>query len=62
MECLLTDSAFSPNDCFVPAHKKPRGHELNEEQNLFNDLLKKTAQDPSIALGFLKADFHFSSL
>ena len=39
-EYLLLDSAFTPADNFIPAHKKPRGLDLNEEQCHFNFMLK----------------------
>ena len=59
IEHLLTCSSVSPNDCFVPACKKPRGHELNEEKNLFNDLLKRHRSRSEHCISVLKGRFPF---
>ena len=58
-EHLLLDSAFTPADNFIPAYKKPRGLELNEEQFHFNFMLKRPRSTSEHCIGAFKGRFPF---
>ena len=51
------DSAFSAEDNFVPAYKNPRGHELDDEEILFNDQLSKPRSHSERRTGTSKGRF-----
>ena len=50
---------FSPASAFVPACKKPRGLELNNEETSFNDIVKRPRSRPKCSIGMWKGRFPF---
>ena len=59
LEHLIADLAFSPADSIVPSHEKPKSYELNDEETLFNDELKKPRSRSEHCIGVLKGRFPF---